>query len=65
MAAKQIKIKDISITNPCPRCGSQLLTIEGQLTRWVTCPKCRYKRLEGKSNKDIVVRSLKDRDGNF
>jgi len=59
MAIKQMKMGDIPITNPCPRCGQQLLTIKGQLTKWITCPACRYKRLEGVPKKGIVVRSLR------
>jgi DNA-directed RNA polymerase subunit RPC12/RpoP len=47
------------ITNPCPRCGGELLTINNQLTKWITCPKCRFKKLESLEKRKIQIRSLR------
>jgi len=49
----------IDITDPCPRCGGSLLTIKNRLTKWITCPDCRYKRLEGVPKRGIVVKGLR------
>lgn len=46
----------------CPKCGERLLAIEGSLTRWLTCPKCKYKKLESKTKKELSplnVRSIR------
>jgi uncharacterized Zn finger protein (UPF0148 family) len=50
---------DKSITDPCPRCGTQLLTINGQLTKWITCPSCKYKKLEENQKKWPEIKSLR------
>ena len=50
---------DNSVTDPCPRCRAQLLTINNQLTKWITCPKCKFKKLEPLEKRKIQIRSLK------
>ena len=32
----------------CPKCGQDLLIIDGSFVRWLTCPHCKYKTLEEK-----------------
>ena len=43
----------------CPKCGDRLLSIEGSLTRWLTCPKCKYKKLESKTKKELKPLNIK------
>lgn len=59
MAVKQID-KTEKVTDPCPRCNTQLLTIDGTFIRWLTCPECKYKKLiEKKEKKTVKVVPLK------
>lgn len=54
MAMKQVGNKED--TKICPRCGAaELLYIEGSLTKWVTCPKCRFKKLMEKDERGAIV----------
>lgn len=39
----------------CPKCRSaNLLFIDGTLTRWATCPKCKFKKLVEKTDTRTV-----------
>lgn len=51
----------------CPRCNSEkLLFIEGQLTRWATCPKCKFKKLLEKTERGTVkVTPMMSEKSNF
>jgi len=65
MAIKQIsKAKKKEEITLCPRCGEEALMIdvEGMFVRWLTCPKCKFKKLVKKEEeiKPIKVVSLKD-----
>jgi len=51
--------KRLGSPNACPKCGDKLLTIEGSLTRWLTCPKCKYKKLESKTKKELKPLNVK------
>ncbi len=44
--------------NPCPKCGSELLVIDGQFVKWFTCPQCKFRKLSEKTQQIKVV-SLK------
>ena len=65
MAITQLKV-DIDDENKrgptkCPKCSEKVLIIDGTFIKWLTCPKCKYKKLI--SNKDkppIKVTSLMD-----
>jgi len=43
----------------CPKCGEEALIIDSKLVQWITCPKCKFKKLVKKKDKGIVVRPLK------
>lgn len=51
----------------CPKCRtSKLLIIEGSLTKWATCPNCKFKKLMAKTDSRTVrVTSLMKSDSNF
>ena len=34
----------------CPKCGQDLLIIDGSFVRWLTCPHCKYRNLEQKND---------------
>ncbi len=58
MAIKQISSEgDKKIR--CPRCGEEALIIEGRFVRWLTCPKCKFKKLMRKEEEKVKVVSLK------
>ncbi|MFQ6010427.1 MAG: hypothetical protein ACE5J7_04905 [Candidatus Aenigmatarchaeota archaeon] len=45
----------------CPRCGQRLLTIDGSFIRWLTCPHCKFKKLEEKEKeKKIRITPMMD-----
>ncbi|MHA2338744.1 MAG: hypothetical protein ACXACX_15660 [Candidatus Hodarchaeales archaeon] len=59
MAVRQLDDKPIEkekISNPCPKCGGETLDIdvEGMIVRWMTCPKCKFKKLVEKEDKKTV-----------
>ena len=59
MAVKTIEQEKEGKT--CPRCGQQMLVIDGSFIRWLTCPHCKYKKLEEKEkDKRIRVTSMMD-----
>lgn len=37
----------------CPKCNEPLLTIDGTLTKWLRCPKCKWSKLEKKSKSEM------------
>ena len=48
------KKKDTEETT-CPKCMSaNLLFIDGTLTRWATCPKCKFKKLIEKTDRGAI-----------
>jgi len=44
----------------CPRCKGELLTIDGNLVKWLTCTNCKWKKLAGKEEKVIKITSMRD-----
>lgn len=62
MALKQIDSKGKSDTVPCPRCGEAAIVIDGRFVKWLTCPKCKFKKLIEKKDDGIKVTSLKNSD---
>lgn len=58
MALAQISRKKEKV-NPCPRCGAELLTIEGRITQWLTCPSCHFKTLVRKEKESVKFTPLK------
>jgi len=50
---------NLNSQNKCPRCSNKLLTIDGSFIKWLTCPKCKYKKLVEKKSNGIKITSLK------
>jgi len=53
MALKTTRIKEED-TKICPRCMHELIAIDGRLTKWLTCQSCKWKKLVGKENDEII-----------
>lgn len=43
----------------CPRCGEEALIIDSKLVQWITCPKCKFKKLVEKKDRGVKVVHLK------
>ncbi|MBU5558017.1 MAG: hypothetical protein QW751_02565 [Candidatus Aenigmatarchaeota archaeon] len=55
MATTNLPEKKIEDESFCPKCrSSKLLYIEGSLTRWATCPNCKFKKLVAKTDTRTV-----------
>lgn len=65
MATKQIVhvASDVE-SKRCPKCNStEILTINGVFVKWLTCQKCKYKKLiENKEKPKVKVESLMEQD---
>ena len=61
MAIRQIDQKSKDRTN-CPRCGSEAIFIDARTVRWLTCPKCKFKKLMEREQPDVTVTPLIDHD---
>lgn len=60
MALKQIEPEKQSKDRiRCPQCGEQALIIDSKLVRWITCPKCKFKKLVRQKDEGIKVVPLK------
>jgi hypothetical protein len=59
MALKQLEPPKESDRVKCPRCGEEAIIIDGRFVRWLTCPKCKFKKLMEKKDKGIKVTPLK------
>jgi len=61
MALKQISPPPESDRTRCPRCGEEAIIIDGRFVRWLTCPKCKFKKLLEKEDETtkVKVTSLK------
>ncbi|MFQ6021032.1 MAG: hypothetical protein ACE5J4_03420 [Candidatus Aenigmatarchaeota archaeon] len=66
MAVRQLgekpKKSKKEIENPCPKCGEETLEIEveGMFVKWLTCPKCKFKKLvKRKDDRSVKVVPLK------
>ena len=59
MALRQISPPEKSDRVPCPRCGEEAIIIDGKTVRWLTCPKCKFKKLMEKEDEGVKVTSLK------
>ena len=57
MALKQIDSKSKDRTN-CPRCGGEAVFIEAKTVRWLTCTKCKFKKLMEREVEPIKVTPL-------
>ncbi|MEM5804596.1 MAG: hypothetical protein QXU82_01980 [Candidatus Aenigmatarchaeota archaeon] len=45
----------------CPRCGQKMLVIDGSFIKWLTCPSCKYRKLEEKpEEKKVAVTPILD-----
>jgi ssDNA-binding Zn-finger/Zn-ribbon topoisomerase 1 len=38
----------------CPRCNHDLIIIDGNLTKWLTCSSCKWKKLTGKDSGQVI-----------
>lgn len=59
MAFRQIDKKDIKDTTNCPRCGGEAIFIDGKMIKWLTCTKCKYKKVIEKEEEPINFIPLK------
>ena len=59
MALKQLEPPEESDRVKCPRCGEEAIIIDGRFVIWLTCPKCKFKKLMEKKDKGIRVTPLK------
>jgi len=61
MALKQISPAPDSDRPRCPRCGEEAIYIDGRFVRWLTCPKCKFKKLLEKEDEvtKIKITNLK------
>ena len=44
MALKQIERTSKDIMS-CPRCGGEAVIIDGKIVKWLTCTKCKFKKV--------------------
>lgn len=44
----------------CPRCKGELLTIDGNLVKWLTCTNCKWKKLVHKEEKVIKIVPMRE-----
>jgi len=54
MALKQIQDKSDDIMT-CPRCGGEAVVIDGKIVKWLTCTKCKFKKVLEQNKDDIKV----------
>lgn len=55
MATTNLPQKKMDEDLMCPKCRSaKLLIIEGSLTKWATCPNCKFKKLMSKTDSRTV-----------
>ncbi len=40
--------------NTCPKCGKDLVIIEGMFVKWLNCPNCKFKKLVKNEKKKII-----------
>lgn len=59
MAIKQLEPSKKDDRVFCPRCGEEAIIIDGKIVKWLTCPKCKFKKLMEKEDDGIKVTSLK------
>ena len=59
MAIKQLEPPKKDDRVFCPRCGEEAIIIDGRFVKWLTCPKCKFKKLMEKEDEGIKVTSLK------
>jgi ribosomal protein S27AE len=59
MALKQLGPSDKNDRTFCPRCGEEAIIIDGRTVKWLTCPKCKFKKLMEKEDEGVKVTSLK------
>ena len=57
MALKQIERKSKDIMK-CPRCGGEAVVIDGRIIKWLTCTKCKFKKVLEQKKQDIVITPL-------
>jgi len=56
MALKQISPPTEGDRTRCPRCGEEAIFIDGRFVRWLTCPKCKFKKLLEKKDETTQVK---------
>ena len=44
----------------CPRCKGELVAIEGNLVKWLTCTGCKWKKLAERAEKVIKIVPIRD-----
>ena len=54
MAIKQIEPRSDDRMN-CPRCGGEAIIIEGKIIKWLTCTKCKFKKVLEQNKQDIKL----------
>jgi len=44
----------------CPRCKHELITIDGNLVKWLTCVNCRFKKLVEKEERVVRITPIRE-----
>lgn len=44
----------------CPRCKHELITIDGNLVKWLTCINCSFKKLVEKEERVVRITPMKE-----
>lgn len=57
MALKQIRSESDTVS--CPRCGGEAVIIDGHMIQWLTCTKCKFKKVLEKIKEDIKITPLR------
>jgi len=60
MATLNAKFEKEDSPTICPRCKHDLITIDGNLVKWLTCTTCKWKKLAGKEEKVIKITPMRD-----
>ena len=53
VALRTVKVREED-PRICPRCRYDLIAIDGNLTKWFTCPNCKWKKLTAKDISHVI-----------
>jgi ribosomal protein L37AE/L43A len=60
MATLNARFEKEDAPKECPRCKHELIVIDGNLVKWLTCTNCKWKKLAGKEDKVIKITPMRD-----
>ncbi len=55
MALKQLDKNQSKDIMKCPRCGGEAVVIDGRIIKWLTCTKCKFKKVLEKKEESIKI----------